>query len=144
MDFKELTRDLMEDFFAIFTCSILGFMIFMYIFEVERVPLTDIFVIFILSIITSLAGLIIYSGKELKRRDLLIRYILHYFVALGVCLFVATYMGWILWSIPISVIRFTMLITGISVSVHLVLFFQTKILSDKLNDRLKERYKNEN
>jgi len=141
MDFRELIRDLIEDFFVIFTCSVLGYIIFMYILDVEYTPLRDMVLIFVLSVIITLAGLIIYSGKELKRPQLLVRYIIHFFVALGVCLFVATYMRWISWSIPITVIRFATLITGVSVSVHVVLFFQTKMLTDKLNDKLKERYK---
>ena len=143
MNFKELIRELIEDFFAIFTCSILGYIIFMYVLGAEYTLTFDLVVILVLSVMIALAGLIIYSGNECKRYEMVIRYIIHSFIAIGVCLAVATYIGWILWSIPITVIRFTVLIVGITISVHIVLFFQTKLLSDKLNDKLKERYQKE-
>jgi len=142
MDFKELIRDLTEDFFVIFTCSILGYIIFMFLYDIEFVPLTDLFVIFILSIAMSLIGLVVYFGhSKLTRSKLIIRYIIHFFIGLALLLSAATYVGWILWSMPITVIRMVILFCGVSISVHTTLFIQTKLLSDKLNAKLKERYK---
>jgi len=141
MNFTEIVSSLVEDFFSIFTFSVLGYIIFMYIYGPEQTSHSDLIVIFILSGVLTFAGLIIPPGKELKRLNLLVRYIIHFFVTLSIYLFVATYMRWIVWSIPISAVRMIILFIGITVSVHTSLFFQTKILSDKLNDKLKERYK---
>jgi len=138
---KEFLKDLFNVVFIVFTCSILGLVVYLHIFGEETALLSDILVIFVISMLTSSVGFILYSRKVLSRLELAIRYALHLLMVLVIVILTATYFGWVIWSIPITVLRFVGLIIGIWVSVNLIIFYQTKKLADNLNQKLKERYK---
>ena len=138
---KEFLKDLFNVVFIVFTCSILGLVVYLHIFGEETALLSDIVVIFVISVLTSSVGFILYSKKVLSRLELVIRYALHLLMVLVIVILTATYFGWVLWSIPITIIRFAGLIIGIWVSANLIIFYQTKKLADNLNKKLKERYK---
>jgi len=141
MDIKETAKDILDSFFIIFTCATLGMVIYVHILGLNFVPLRDIVACLVSSILTSLAGIILFSSKEPKRLEMLVRHCIHLFVIVIISLSVASYMGWILWSIPITVIRFMGLIIGIYITVHAIIFYESKKLANKLNEKLKERYK---
>lgn len=141
MDIKEVVRSIFNTFFIIFTCSIIGMVIFFRLLGLDFAPLRDIVGIFVTVIFTSLAEIVLYSKRELKRLELFVRHVVHLLAIMGISLAVASYMRWILWSVPITVIRFTGLIAGIYIAVIAILFFESKKLADKLNEKLKERYK---
>ena len=141
MDLKEFIKDIFNSFFVIFTCAILGMAVYLHVLGAEFAALHDIAASFVISVLISLSGLVLYSKKELKKLEMLIRYAIHLFAIVGIALSVASYMEWILWSMPITVIRFMGLIAVIWVSVHAIIFFQSLKLTDDLNRKLKERYK---
>ena len=138
---KEFIKDLLSVMFVVFTCSIMGLVINLHIFGVKTALLSDIVIIFVISVLTSSVGFIFYSKKVLSRLELAIRYALHLLMVLVIVILTGTYFGWVLWSVPITIIRFAGLIIGIWVSVNLLIFHQTKKLADNLNQKLKERYK---
>ena len=137
---KQFLKDLFSVMFITFTCAIIGLTIYLHILGVESVLLQDIVVIFGISVLTSCAGFILYSKKEPSRVELIIRHILHLFAVLVIVMTAATYFGWVLWSMPITVIRFVIMITVIWISVNLIIFYQTKKLTDDLNKKLQEKY----
>jgi len=141
MDIKEIVGNIFNNFFIIFTCSIVGMFVYLRIFGVEFAPLHDIAALFVASILTSSAEIVLHSRKEPKRFEMFVRTALHLLVVAGIILSVATYMGWILWSVPITVIRFIGLIIGTYIAISTIVFYQTKKLADRLNEKLKERYK---
>ena len=138
---KEFLKDMFSVMFIVFTCSIIGLVIYLYILGTESKLLDDIVIIFGISVLTSAAGFILYSKKELSKLGLAIRHVLHLLVVLVIVMLAGTYFGWVLWSIPITVIRFAGLVIGIWISVNLIIFYQTKKLADNLNQKLKEKYK---
>ena len=138
---KEFLKDLFSVMFIVFTCAILGLIIYLHILGAETALLSDIAAIFGISVLTSCAGFILYSKKEPKRLEMIIRHALHLLTVLAIVLFAASYLQWVTWREPITVIRFVGLIIGIWISVHLIMFYQTKKLSDNLNKKLKERYR---
>ena len=138
---KEFLKDMFSVMFIVFTCSIIGLVIYLYILGTESKLLDDIVIIFGISVLTSVAGFILYSKKELSKLGLAIRHVLHLLVVLVIVMLAGTYFGWVLWSIPITVIRFVGLVIGIWISVNLIIFYQTKKLADNLNQKLKEKYK---
>jgi len=141
MDFRETIREVFDTFFVIFTCAVVGLTIYLYALGNDFAFLRDIVAIFIISILGALASIVLYSKEELPRSKLIIRYAAHTLVIVGIILSTASYMGWIIWSEPISVIRFMVLIVGIFVAVHVSIYYSTRKLADKLNEKLKERYK---
>ena len=141
MDYKEMAREILESFFIIFTCTIMVSTIYVGMLGSDIVFTRDIFGTFVISVLTSLAGIVTYSKRELKRAETFFRHAIHFALIMIIGLGAATYMGWILWSIPITVFRFSGMIVGIYVSVYAIIFYQSKKLTDKMNEKLKERYK---
>ena len=141
MDLKEFIGEMFDSFFVTFTVAVMGLVIYMHLFGNRIALLVDIAAIFILSALTSLAGLVFYSKKEPKRLGLIIRYLIHAVLIFALIFSVATYMGWIYWGTAATVVPFAALIIGIFVSVHAILFLQTKLLADELNKKLEERYR---
>lgn len=141
MNIKEFAKSIFDTFFIIFTCAILGWYIYLSILGYEFAPLREVIVIFALCIIGSFAGFILYSKKEMRRHELLLRHFIHLLAIMGIALSAATYMGWVLWNVPFTVIRFSGLIMGIYIAVMAIEFYKSKRLMDKMNEKLKERYK---
>jgi len=141
MDFKVFVREMVDTFFVIFTCSILGMFVYMRLLGVERAPLSDISGIFITCILTSLAGLVLYSKRELRRTEVIVRHAIHLLLIVVIALGVASHVGWILWDVPITVFRFLALIIGVYTSTLIITLYQSKKLADELNAKLQERYK---
>ena len=138
---KEFAKGILDSFYIIFTCSIVGLSVYLHILGSESAFLRDIAGIFFISVFTSLIGFVFYSKRELGRLENFTRYAIHFILILAVALSVATIMGWIIWSEPITVIRFVMLVVGIWVAAHLIVYIQSKILVYQLNQKLRERYK---
>ena len=141
MNMKEFAKDTLDNFFIIFTCTILGMTVYFNIFEATSMLLSDIVAVFIMSVFISLAGIILYSKREPKRLEMLVRHAIHLLVVTGIALTMGSYLGWVFWDSPITVIRFLGLVVGVYVSAHAITFYQSKKLTDKLNEKQKERYK---
>jgi len=141
MDFKVFVREMIDTFFVIFTCSILGMFVYLSLLGVERAPLSDIFGVFITCVLTSLAGLVLYSKRELRRAEVILRHFVHLLLIVVIALGMASHIGWILWSVPITVARFLALIIGIYIATTIITLYQSKKLADELNEKLRERYK---
>jgi len=141
MDRKEFIGEIFGSFFVTFTVAIMGLTFYMHLFGNRIALLVDIVAIFILSALTSLAALVFYSKKEPRRRGLIIRYLIHSVLIFSIIFSAATYMGWIYWGTAATVVPFAILIIGIFVSVHAIIFLQTKLLADQLNKKLEERYR---
>ena len=141
MELKKIIREIFESIFVIFTCAILVVTLNGHILGASSMLLRDVIALFAVSALTSFAGIVLYSKKEPKRLEMLARHALHLIIILAIVLAAASYFGWLLWSVPITVLRFIGITIIIWMSVHAVLFFQTKKLTDDLNKKLKERYK---
>jgi len=141
MDFKVFVREMFDTFFVIFTCAVLGMSIYLRLLGVEFAPLSDISGIFATCILTSLAGFVLYSKREPKRTEVVIRHAIHLLLVMVISLVMASYIGWVLWSVPITIFRFLALIMGIYIASMMITLYQSKKLADELNEKLKERYK---
>lgn len=140
MDIKEFTKEVFEGYFVIFFCAILGLVVYLRVQGHDFVLMRDIVGVSIASFLGTLAGFVLYSKRELKIRELIFRHFLHLIAIMAVSLSIATFMGWIVWSVPGLVLRFLVLSFGIYFSAHAIFFYQSKKLTDKMNEKLKERY----
>ena len=141
MDYKKITREIIEAFFVVYTVAFIINGIFLYLPGVETIKVTLIFDMMLISIATSLPTIVVYSRRELKRRELIFRIFIQFVLTLSSALAVATYMRWIAWSVPTSVFGFSITVVLVFITAHGIFFFETKKLADKLNEKLKERYK---
>ena len=141
MDIKQFLKEAVDSFYIIFFFAIVGLVVYLHILGYEFVPMRDIVGVFVASVVASLAGFVLYSSREPKRTELLIRHIIHLFAIMGISLSIATFMGWISWSVPSLVVRFAGTIFAIYIVVLAVIFYRNKRLMDKMNEKLKERYR---
>ncbi|MCL2407846.1 MAG: DUF3021 family protein [Defluviitaleaceae bacterium] len=142
MDKKEIIKEIMESFFVIFTVAIIVNGIIAYIGDVGTLPIRFVFDILLLSFFSSLAGLVLYSKREMKRGEMIFRYVLHFIIISAIALGFATYMQWVNWQTPSTVIAFAIVVIAIYITTHAVVFIQMIYLTGELNKKLKERYKN--
>jgi len=141
MNIKEITRLMSSTFFVIFSGSVLAMYTYSLIFGIDTLKLHNITALLIMTVLADLAYFIFYSNRELSKRQMHMRSIIHFITIMGILLFTASYMEWILWSEPIQVIVFVGLVTSIYVVVRVISDYQSKKLADKLTQKLRERYK---
>jgi len=138
MDFDEIKKEMSEGFFVNFFYIMVIANTFQHFFGVGLLAPRDIYAIIVLSGLISLVDLTFYSKRELRRLELIIRHIISLFLGIAVVLSVASFMGWMLWSDPISVIAYLiMAVIGFIVSVTID-FFKTKVKTDEMTKKIKE------
>ena len=103
--------------------------------------INEITALFILSAITTLACFIFYSKKELNRSQMIARKIIHLLFVLIAIFFTAIYMEWIRIGESVQIIVFVVLVVAVYIIVYAVELCQSRKLADRLNHKLKERYR---
>ena len=71
------------------------------------------------------------------------RHLIHLCLILGISLSVATYMKWINWRQPLSIVIYLLMFASVYLTVVVMEFYQTKLVADQLNKKLNERFKGE-
>jgi len=105
--------------------------------------LSDVLAILVLSALSALTEIIFYSKRELRRSELFVRHLLNLFLIIVVVLSTTIFMRlrWISWDDPIHVIIFIGVILGIYIMTTAIDFYQTAKTTNRLTQKLKERYK---
>jgi len=138
MDIKAFAKEVVNDFFVIYFCVMLGNIVWMRFWVIDSMSWHGMIAFFVMSLLISLTGFVMYSSKGLKRHKLLIRHTLHLLLIIVIYLFIGSYMGWIQWSEPIHLISLVGLIISIYVVVLAIRFYQSKKQMDEMNEMLKE------
>jgi len=142
MENREIVRNVLNQFFLIFTVIIIAMLIINRLTEEVAVVVAtnDILAALLLAALTSLAGIVVYSKKDPKRAEALARSVIHFLIVLGICLTIATIVGWISWATPFEVALWIGIFVAVYFIISLIDYFQTKKLADDLNTKLKQRY----
>jgi len=139
MEFRDFIKGSWNGVSFVFMLSSLAMVAHSLILGAGIVSTRDIIAVFIMSILLYLPTIILCSGRALKRTELLVRHILRLLLIIGIVLSFATYMNWIRWSEPATIILFVVFIVVIY-SMGLALeFYESKKLMDRMNKKLKER-----
>ena len=142
MDIKEIARRMFHSFFIILGGSLMAMYVFMLLFaQDDFVHMKDITALFVIAIVTDLAHFIFYSKKEPGRKQMLVRLIIQLIFVVTVILFIANFMEWIQFGEPVQVIVFIGLIITVYIIVVAIDSYKLRKLADKLNQKLKERYR---
>ena len=141
MDFKEIARNIFVNFFIVFTCIIFIMMIYLRILGLDSIPMRDIIAAAIIAALTSSAEIILHSNREPKRLEMFIRYALHLLAVTVIALSVSSYEGWFLWSEPIQIAVFVVLILSVYIMAVAVDYYRTKQLAEGLTEKLREKYR---
>ena len=140
MDIREIARNILRNFFVVFTCIIFSMVFYMRFHGFDFVVTRDIFGALVIAALTSPTEIVFYSKKEQKRLEAFIRSAIHLLLVMVIGLSASFYMGWIYWGNPALVLTFVGLIVGVYIMVAMIDFYQSKKLADKLNEKLNERY----
>jgi hypothetical protein len=139
MEFRDFLKNIWAGITFTFALSVIALSLYTRFSGDDSVLLREISAVFVMSVLIYLAGIVLCSNRSLKRSELFIRHIIRLFIIVGIVLSVATFERWLLWSEPITVIPFlgiTILIYSIGLAVS---FYESKILMDRMNEKLKER-----
>jgi len=140
MENREILRNVLNQFFLIFTVIIIAMLIINRLTAVDVIATNDILMALFLAALSSLAGIIVYSKKDPKRAEALIRSVIHFIIVLGIYITLGTLGRWINWAAPFEVALWIAIFVAVYVIVSLIDYFQTKKLADDLNTKLKQRY----
>ena len=139
MEIKVFIRELVNNFFVIYSCIMLGHIIlWRTIWGNDMVSSYGLTAIFVMSILYSLAGIVLYSKRDMKRLELLIRHALHLFLIVTIYLSLGSYLGWVQWDRPTYLIGTAGLIIGVYIATLATRFYQSKEETDEMNEMLKE------
>ena len=140
MNYKDIGKNMFNNFFVVFTCIIIFMVIFYRIYGVYSISTTNIIGVVVIAVLTSLAEIILHSKNEQSMLEVIIRTTIHFLVVLAITLVSASVIGLISWSNPMGVFSFALIVLAVYVVTGVINYFQTKKLADKLNEKLKERY----
>jgi hypothetical protein len=141
MRIEELLRTMLRSFFVITTGIITSMYVFCLVFHPEaNFSLDDIGRVLLMALASDLPCVIYYSRKELGKRQMFIRMIIHFPILLAILLYFAQLWDWVSINNPKEVIVFILLIMGVCGVVFANAAYQDKILAEKLNEGLKQRY----
>lgn len=142
MNAEELSYKMISSFFTITTGIVVSMYVFCLIFYPNaHLTLSDIGRILLMAASSDLTQVVYFSPKELDKKQIQIRMALHIVLLEAVLLYFASSWGWVLIS---SVGQVTVFLLAVLIVYIAIVFFNRKRdskLSDQLNDRLKQRYK---
>jgi len=139
VELGEFAKQYLYGFMFVFTFTVVAMVVYLNALGYDFVPMRDIAAVFAMSILIPLSGLVLCSNRALKRHELLIRNIFRILITIGIVLSVASFMGWISWSAPISIVPY-MVITAVIYSAAVAIeFYESKKLTSKMNEKLRER-----
>jgi hypothetical protein len=133
-----LLKNVMRDFFYIFTGTMLGAAIFLTFFKVTMINTALLRQIFLVSLVETLFSLIFYSRNELSKRSLIFRKIIHFLLVLGVLLGAAYFFQWFNFASFKLLLYFGIIIVFVYIIIFLVIYFFNYSQVKRLNQKLSE------
>jgi hypothetical protein len=142
MNAEELLKTMFRSFFVIATGVAASMYVFCGIFYPDvRFTLRDIGGILLLAFLSDLPFLVFYSSKELSKKQMYIRKSIHLPILLAVVLYFAYLWDWVGFKSLKEILVLAFLVLIVYIVVSFVAIYYDKKLADKLNNRLKERYR---
>lgn len=142
MNIKDILKNMIHAFFIITT----GVIISMYTFCSILIPdasytLEDIRRILIMAFASDLPFLIFYSPKEYGKTQMQLRMILHFFIVLGILLFLSHRWDWVNVGDTKETLVFILLVLFVYLGVSAYTTYRDKKLAEKISEKLQERYR---
>lgn len=138
---EELVKKMINSFFMITTGIVISMYVFCLIFNPDvRFTLADIGRIILMAAVSDLALIIFFCRRELNKKQMLMRYIIHFIVLSAILLYFSFLWDWVNPRNTKEIAVFLISILLVYVVIFLSNRYRDRKLSDKLNDRLKQRY----
>jgi len=142
LNIKEILHRIIKSFFIILGGSLIATFVFKLVFG-TGIPLhiDDIGALIVLSVVVDLTYFIFYSRNELSRNQMLIRYIVHMMCIASELFVFAKLRRWVDFGRIAEILVFFALVITVYIATIGISNYQAEITADKLNRKLKERYK---
>ncbi|WP_304508075.1 DUF3021 domain-containing protein [Anaerotignum sp.] len=138
---EELLKKMIDSFFMITTGVVISMYVFCLIFNPDvKFTLVDIGRIIVMAVVSDLPFLIFLCRRELDKKQMLIRNIIHFIVLSAILLYFAFLWDWVNPRDGKEITVFLVSVLLVYAAVFLTNRYRDRKLSDKLNDRLKQRY----
>lgn len=138
---EELVKKMINSFFMITTGIVISMYVFCLIFNPDvRFTLADIGRIILMAAVSDLALIIFFCRRELNKKQMLMRYIIHFIVLSAILLYFSFLWDWVNPRDTKEIAVFLISILLVYVVIFLFNRYRDRKLSDKLNDKLKQRY----
>jgi cation transport ATPase len=141
MNLNEIFKNIFNSFFVIFTGAVLSMYAFLLIFGVNELSVHYITAVLVMTVLGSLAYFIFYSKSELTRKQMAIRHAIHLAAILAIMLGVASTTMRISLREPAQLFVFIASVIAVYAVVMLTNIYRNKKLADKMNEKLREKYK---
>lgn len=138
---EELVKKMINSFFMITTGIVISMYVFCLIFNPDvKFTLVDIGRIIVMAVVSDLPFLIFLCRRELDKKQMLIRNIIHLTVLSAILLYFAFLWDWVNPRDGKEIAVFLVSVLLVYAAIFLTNRYRDGKLSDKLNDRLKQRY----
>lgn len=142
MNAENMLKKMFHSYFTIVTGIIASMYVFCLIFNPNAsFSLHDIGGIFLMAFVSDLPYLLFYSGKELSKKQMYIRISVQLPVLLSIVLYFAYLWDWVSLSQTKEVLVFVLLFLFVYIMVYVTSKYHDQKLADRLNHRLRERYR---
>ena len=139
---EELLKKMISSFFMIATGIVISMYVFCLIFYPDvSFMLADIRRILVMAVAGDLPLVIFLSRRELTKNQMLLRTMIHFVVLSGVLLYFAFLWDWVDPANTKEIAVFLISVVLVYTAVFLTNRYRDKKLGDRLNDRLKQRYR---
>ena len=141
MQGEELFKKLFSHYFVNVTCIVMAVFSFCRVFYPEaHFSTEDLSRILLMAAAGDLPLVVFYARRELTRKEQCIRTIIHFALVVGVNLTLAYLWGWVNMARGAEVAGLILWVTVIYVAITLITDYRDRKITDKLNDKLRERY----
>ncbi len=139
---EELLKKMASSFFIITTGVVISMYVFCLIFNPDAgFSVADIGRILLMGIAGDLPLILFLSRRELSKKQMLLRTIIHLVVLSSILLYFAFLWDWVNPKSAGEIAVFLTSVVLVYAAVMLINRYRDKKLSDRLNDRLKQRYR---
>ena len=144
MNAREIIGRRMKSIAATFFGASLAAYLIMLIFGRSMMPVNSLGVLLAVSILVELSNSIFYSSEVLSKNQMVVRHIIHAMLILIIATSTAVLMSLVNMRYPIQVIIFVVFVAIVYIVILLSGAHQMSVLTNRLNKKLRERYKDKN
>lgn len=138
---EELLKKMIGSFFMIITGIVVSMYVFCLIFNPHvTFNLNDIGRIILMAAVSDLPLIIFLSTRELDKKQMLMRYVIHFIVLSAILLHFAFLWDWVNRKDIKEITVFLISVLIVNVAIFLTNRYRDRKLSEKLNERIKQRY----
>lgn len=135
-----MIKSIVNNFCMVFTLNMAGVMVYTFIGIGPDINFRTVVAMFVLALLIAPLEIVAHYKDNASTKEIVLRYVAHMLGVMTIGLLASTYMGWIVWHIPITALRVVLLMAIVYAIVLGANVYWDRKLANALNEKLKERY----